>query len=760
MTVRRLHSIVLLLAIVFYQNGPAQEVPAVPAEAPKVQTKAELSPQLKLNKDALLNKGSTEQMRMNAVAVLLTSDESEAKNVLLEALSQKENPAARIAVCKVLGQTRTNQQPVENRAEFIEPLLQVLADNDVATARLAAEATLMFEYEQVAEPLDKIILNSSLPLQIRLNAVYALELHPDMRVAVKLLELVDDPQAGVAAAAQTALNLIGVPIGKDPNERSGIIEKLRSDGQEVYLREQLIRQKSQIIQIRVESNLWQGRYLDAQNQICDSIVDEAEKGKFLAQHLKAAETTTKLWALGKLRQLRWASKTTPKLTSEVGSALVGLVSDQAGNVRIKTAELLSSLEQVNSAERLLGQLEAETDDEVKTALFSALGWACYYAFLDTSPFKIPPETRGKALEWAAKYVLDANPTKAQKGAATLGRLLEQDGLTPAEADRYLGLLVQRYAQEKDKPDATLRGELLGAMASLCAQGAHSAQSKKLFAPLFESALADKADRVREKAVDGLRNIDKAAALGRLRKGFVDDPSSRVRSRLIDLAAEVGGKDDLSWLEKKIGSNGESEPAWQAMLKIFAGSDAGVLTEWIDKLAAQDSTTKLSNEQKVAFLETAERKIAGQNNVALLKKARNNLVALYLNMGQFEKAVACLKLLRESVAVPEQKAVLTQTLFDTYLRWQKPDLVANLVAETLQAKDMDPNNTFLKRLDEHLSKPPAGIDPNGVYTALVSIKAPQDRPQWQEWLKSWATRLGRAKAVEAPKVSGPVEPQKG
>jgi len=217
---------------------------------------------------------------------------------------------------------------------------------------------------------------------------------------------------------------------------------------------------------------------------------------------------------------------------------------------------------------------------------------------------------------------------------------------------------------------------------------------------------------------------------------------------------------LSWLEKKIGSNGESEPAWQAMLKIFAGSDAGVLTEWIDKLAAQDSTTKLSNEQKVAFLETAERKIAGQNNVALLKKARNNLVALYLNMGQFEKAVACLKLLRESVAVPEQKAVLTQTLFDTYLRWQKPDLVANLVAETLQAKDMDPNNTFLKRLDEHLSKPPAGIDPNGVYTALVSIKAPQDRPQWQEWLKSWATRLGRAKAVEAPKVSGPVEPQKG
>ena len=760
MTGRRLHFVVLLLAMLFYQIGMAQEVTAAPAEVPKVQPKVELSPQLKLNKDALLNKGSTEQMRMNAVAVLLASEEPEAITVLLEALSQNENPSARIAVCKVLSQTRTSQQPLENKDQFIEPLLQVIADKDVATARLAAEATLIFEYDQLAEPLNKLILDDTLPLQTRLNAIYALELHPDMRVAVKLLELVDSNQTDISAAAESALNLIGVPTGKDPNDRAGIIDKLKTDGQEAFLREQLIRQKSQILQIRVESHLWQGRYLSAQTQICDSIVDEAEKGKFLAQHLKAAETTTRLWALEKLRLLRLESKTTPKLTAEVGPALINLISDQDRSVRIKAAELLSSLEQVNSAQRLLTQLEAETDDEVKTSLFSALGWACYYAYLDTSPHKIPPETRAKSLEWAEKYVLDPNPAKAQKGAATLGRLLEQDGLSPTESGHYLNLLVQRYTQEKDKPDATLRGELLSAMAGLCAQGAHSAQAKKLFVPSFESALSDKANRVREKAVDGLRNIDKATALARLRKDFVDDSSPKVRSKLIELAAEVGGKDDLAWLEKKIGSNGESEPAWQAMLKIFTGSDAGVLGEWIDKLVSIGSTTKLTNEQKVAFLETVERKIAGQNNVALLQKVRENLVSLYLSMGQYEKAEVSLKLLQESAATAEQKAVIAQSMLDMYLRWQKPNLVANIVSQALQTADMAPENTFIKRLDEHLSKPPAGIDPNGVYTALVSIKAPQDRPKWQEWLKNWASRLGRAKAVEKPKATEPVEPQKG
>jgi hypothetical protein len=390
-----------------------------------------------------------------------------------------------------------------------------------------------------------------------------------MRAAVKLLELVDDPEPRVASAARATLNILGLQIGKDAEARAEIISGLQEQGQEAYLRQRLIHQRSQISSKTAEANLWHGRYLTAQGRICDSITDDTEKGKFLAGHLGAAETTRKIWGLEKLRQLRVAGKTTPKLTAEVGAALVALISDPDRGVRLRTAELLSLMGQVNSAERLLAQLELEKDDEVKTAMFSALGGACHYAFLETSPFKIAPEIRQKTLKWAEDYLFSPDSAKSQKGAAVIGRLLEQDGLTEEQSKEYLGMLVKRYTQEENPPDAALRGELVSVMASLCAQGAHVAQSSALFEPVFVKALEDKADRVREKAVDGLTYINKAAALSRLRGSFYEDPSARVRRKLIDLAAEVGGRADLPYLAKKIGSNGESEPAWRAMMKIFS-----------------------------------------------------------------------------------------------------------------------------------------------------------------------------------------------
>ena len=78
----------------------------------------------------------------------------------------------------------------------------------------------------------------------------------------------------------------------------------------------------------------------------------------------------------------------------------------------------------------------------------------------------------------------------------------------------------RFDQLGNIADGALRGELLIAMAGLCApQSVHNAQARKHFRALFEKALSDKTDLVREAAVDGLIYIDEDRGAKKTKKGF-------------------------------------------------------------------------------------------------------------------------------------------------------------------------------------------------------------------------------------------------
>jgi hypothetical protein len=196
-----------------------------------------------------------------------------------------------------------------------------------------------------------------------------------------------------------------------------------------------------------------------------------------------------------------------------------------------------------------------------------------------------------------------------------------------------------------------------------------------------------------------------------------------------------------------------------MMKIFSGSDAGVLAEWVGTLTALDKDNRPTPEQMMAFLELVELKMTSENDAAVLEKAREHLAALYLDSAQFEKAATCWQKLRESAVEPERKEHFTQALLETYLQGQKPTMVAKLIGEALETSDLDPNNVLVQSLDKHLSKPPAGSDPNGVYEALATLKASQERPKWQQWLKAWAVRLAGAKAVDKP-AAATLKPEEG
>ncbi len=712
-------------------------------EPPKT---AELDPQLKLTKDALLDKGSSDQMRVNAAAVMLLSDNLLAREILLDALKQTENDAVRKAVCKALIRAGTVQQTISGVDDFIGPLLGVLAADNSATARLAAEATLIFDYDTISEPLDKLINDSSTPLSARLTAMYALELHPDVRAAIMLLRLVDSPQKELAAKAEETLLTLGISSGADAKARRQIIRDLVSGGQTAFLKKRLIRKEAQIRTARAELTVWQDRYLLALGEVYTAISDDAERAKFLAGYLSSPDAVVRLWALEKIRQDRVGTRPNPKLPAEVGPVLVSLVSDQDRSIRLKTAGVLSFMTEVDSAQQLLVQLEVEQDDQVKTELFGALGRACYIAFLPDSMIKIAPETRKQTLEWSLKYLSDETPAKVQKGAEVIRMLLEQDGLTDAEADRYLDMLAKRYGDLESDSDGTLRGELLIAMSGLCSpQSVHRTQSRRLFTALFEAALTDKTDSVREAAVDGLMNIDKAAALRQLRKEFINDPSAIIRKKLIGLAAEVGGNEDLPWLAGKIGLNSESEPAWQAMLKIFGGADAAVLGDWVGTFVAENGGIQASDSQRITFLEIAERKAVAENKPTMWKNVREKLAQLYMKTAQFDRAADYLGRLYDSAVTLDAKKAILPDLLYAYLRLPKVDQAAKLVENCLLRQDLDSNDAVARSLDDYLAKPPAGADPNVLLDALTKIKTPEARPLWRDRLREWITRFGKGGA---------------
>jgi HEAT repeat protein len=584
---------------------------------------------------------------------------------------------------------------------------------------------------------------------MRLNAIHALQLWPDMEATIRLIRLVDDPEKPVSAEAEKALHSLGIPVGENYWTREQNIIELRSKGKDVFLRDWLIHQEALLREMRTKLNSWQKRYLTELSKRYDGISDDTARGKFLAEHLGSSEAITRLWALEKVSQ--WRKGTNPKLpTALLEPILVNLISDADRNVRLKTATLLSLMVHLNSTQQLLAQLEVEPDDQVKTELLVALGGACSNA-LKTSPVTISPETRKQALEIASKYLSEEDAGKARKGAEVIRKLLEPKGLKPEELDGYLAKLVTRYNLQKKKPDGALRGELLSAMAGLCTQGsACKAKAAELFKPLFVEALRDVTDFVRETAVDGLIYIDKPSALKILRKDFVNDPSIILRKKLIELAGEVGGKEDLTWLVEKIGSNSESGPAWQAMLKIFNGSDSGILNKWMDKFISQNSKSKLSDDKKIAFLKIAEAKATGENRTNMLKSVREKLAELYKRIGQFERAAEYLDRLYKAARTAKEREAILPNLLDAYLKGSKVGRAAELVRKCLEKEDLGPDNAVLGPINNYLSKPPTGADPNAVLKALSGVKLSGSRPKWQEWLKNWTDRLGKSKEAEKPK----------
>jgi len=740
--------VILLLLFVGCQRLSIAEQP--PAEPTNVAvTPAKPNAQLQLYRQALTSKGSSDQMRTNAAFLLLSSPDPQAHKILLEVLSQSQNAPARLAVCKALSKASLEQDSIEKGQDFIAPLVQILrTTEDPSLAKLAAEAMLLFNYEQISKPLHKLLTDPSASPKARLNAVYTLQLQPDKRAVLELLDLVNDPDVHVAAAARKAVESMGRPVGADPNSLERVRIELQRQDEKDFLRKLAIRWVTETRNLEDELQWWKKQYLDALDRAYAAINDDQTRSKFLAQHLKSSKQILRLWALEKVNESRLGGAS--QLPAELGPILEDLISDPDSQVRLKTAKLLSLMPELNSAEKLLKQLSIETDQEVRLETFVALGVAVYYGLLPNPPERVSPKLVNQTLQYARDYLFGQDQRGVLEGAEVIRKLLERNGVPEAQVKQYLGLLLERYEQENGKANGLLRGELLAKMAGLCVE-ASSCRSEaiELYSAIFEEALTDKTASVREAAVDGLINIGKVQALARFRgSDLLSDPNPAIRKELIALAATVGGPKDLTWLWQKVGSGAEEDLAWEAMVKIFRRSDLSVLREWLTKLDQPDNRSRLSEEKRLLFLEIAEQKALGENDLPMLKVIWTRLAGLYRKAGKYEQAADYLGKLHEAMASAGEKAAILPDLLDVYLRWQKVDQAAELVNNCLLSKDLDPNSPVALTIEQYLNSPPAGADPNEVLKALIARIGPvEGRPKWQKLLERWNERLGKTGKVD-------------
>jgi hypothetical protein len=710
----------------------------------RIGTNAEeqLSGRLKIYRATLLQ-GANEQIRIEAAIELLLAEEKQARQILLDALIQQQNPTARAAVCRALSQSRSWHKSIKDKDDFIKPLFSILESQSKQEAQLAAEGLLIFEYRQISRYIEEMIADTDTPYNARLNAIYALRLRPERESIFELIKLRDHSDRGIAATAEKELQeLLGIPIGADEWTWEQIRKELQRKSRYEFIRDRLVRQEAEARKLKAEMEQWQRLYVTAIEKLYQNLPDENARAAFLVEHLGSEQCEVKLWAIEKIRQWRLGGA----LPSEVfGASLLRLISDGDRKIRLKTAQLLALMGNLSSTEQLLAQLKTEQDQDVAIELLVALGEACYYAFLPNSGIKVSQEIRMETFELAADYLSQADAKKAEVGATILGKLLQQEGLKKEEVVRYLSLLAERSAKAKSDSQNSLHGQLLNVMARLCGDGSYRSEAAKLFEPVFLANLDNKSVLVKEAAVTGLINIDKIRALAVLtdeKKGLINDESLVVRTTLMELAGSVGGREQLVWLSMKLNVNGEREPAWQAMRQIFKRCDVEVAYEWINGFFDHtDKNSKPSQEEMIYLLEMAEQKAAAENKTDILRNLRIKLADHYGQTEQFEKAAKYLGMLLEGTDQSGQRDDILACLVDVQLRAGWFPAATDLVANRLLEKDLPADDAVMLEIGRFLAGSENATNKKELLKALESIETTQARPMWTAQLKLWRKQFG-------------------
>lgn len=689
--------------------------------------------QLRIYSDALMQ-GVSDTIRLDAAMGLLIRKDKEAREVLIEAIGAKDNTLARMAVCRALIKGRSLGAAVGSLDAFLPALMETLKSPDPTLARLGAEVLLVYRFDQVGGPLAELVNSPTNEKQARLSGIYALQLRTEPEALRYLIQLLKDTDPEVVRGAELALQeSFGVPVGTGKEVWEKILQELNQKDPAEIRRERLLRQETRLREIQAERDRWQKLFLAALDKEFE-LIETAGKTAYILDKLSSDLPAIRLWALDKVQRFQ------TEAAAGLREKLLLMLSDENRQVRLSTAKVWSTMSALNPAERLMDRYKAETDPQVALALFEALGEACFFAFSPGSKIVLPAEFKTQTMLIADSYASKDDPEMAKKGAEVLRKLLELDGLTAKEATKYLETIRNRYLLDTDKK-GPIRGDLLVIMARLCGQGSQKAVAVKLYRQIFEDVLRnrDENNLVRQAAAAGMMNVDATAAMKLFRELSINtDSSPTVRLVMIHLAGQSGTVEDLDWLTGQLGSNGQSELAWQSILEILKRQEAKVIADWAIRLEQNPAV----GDQIREVLELAEQKALAQKEGALLSNLQVRLLKWHLNKGSYEHVAAYREKLElnEGVSADIKKQAISQTntySVEAYLQLRQFSKAAGVVGNMLRDNMLSENSEILDMINTFfVSEKIVLEDKTGLLNTLSELSITNEQRWWQDKLEQW------------------------
>ena len=686
------------------------------------------SDQLTINKAALLT-GAQPKIRLVAAKQLLIADDPKSRNAIIEALGAAGDIEARKAICSAIIQSDSWQKKISNLKDLIEPLCSLMKSKDASLVELASQALLVYDYAQVSQCLLSQITPEN-ELQTRLNVIVALKQRmPQREVITTLVDLLDDETPEIADASGLALQ-DWFPLGTDRKFWGQIISELSEKSPQQIVRERFIRQQSRLMQLESLYENLLSDHVDCLDMIYQAKTDDKARTDFLMENFHSEFAPVRVWAIDKVAQWRNSAS----LPVEFSPILLDMVNDDDPAVRLKVAQLLIYMADINPAASLLDQLKIESDKAAARAQLNALGEACYYASLSSSQFKLDPAIRITTLSFIDKFIQSDDPQDVLAGADNLRKILEKNGLDNGVVQNSLKVLLAKYVKSVSA-NSELPAKLLERMARLCESSCFfKSDASSLYNNEFLKALGSGDAAMRYAAVAGLKNVDSAAALKEFKqKELYNDSDQQISNIVIELASEVGRTEDLEWLFGKMKS--ADSQVWPAILSILQRSEPEIVSIWLDKLVDQ-----LGQDPKVVdLLEMAQKK------TGLQTKARIKLAQLYKSRFDFENSQKYYNLASE---VETDQAAIDQIkvgMLDLYLIFNKNYEVSKLVSDRLEITDISDSDPYAQRLDRHFHDNKIEASQKAMLLALLAvIRSDSPRPAWDELLYSWKMLIGGQK----------------
>lgn len=722
--------IVILLIHVFSLTPLAQsgEESAVSAPLPGavVDPEEEASRQLRVYRETLLQ-GSTEDVRVDAAVGLLLQDSQQSREILVAALKSEDNPLACQAVCKALIKSRGLSQTMSSREVFLEPLLGVLQGKSPEQAELAAESMLLFDYTDIANHVKQILDNKELSAQVRINAIYALQVRPEPQALRSLIGLLDNSDAEIVKAAETALQeAFGIPVGTSRTVWTDILNELQRKRPEDIRRERLLRQEMKLREVQAERDRWQKLYLSSLDKQYEPL-DEAGRAKMILEMMDSDLPPLRLWALDKLTKYPIAGN------EKLREKLLAFLSDSSREVRLQSAKVLMNMSALNPGAKLLERFGQEKDPEVALAMFEALGEAVFFAFSSNTQIDLSPDIKTKTLAIASEYLNQDTAEAAEKGANVIAKILELNNLPTQSTRSYLSMLHERYLRTVPQ-NSTLRANLLTILARLCGQGGAKEVACNLYEPLFIEALTVQDNpALRLAAAQGLIYVDKVKAMELFRQNqLMLDDSLAVRQIVIDLAGQTGDAEDLDWLLKLLsGNGGYNEQVWQSIRAICQRQSADFLLKWVENL---ESVEGLKDGYVRDILDIAEQKAAAEKDSDLLINIQERTIKLLAEQKLWDQASAYLLKNNYSVAENGFSEETNNQILKICLYGNIPEKLTQNIQNKLIRSDLNRTSSIVVELKDYFSDETIKDEAKRATFKQISSIQIENRPRWSSFVE--------------------------